>query len=260
MSPLLIAAIVFACTFASTLVAMWISRSLPQTHISPDSKDAVKQGLTLIATLTALVLGLLVATTKGTYDAQSGAIRELSATVVLLDRMLIRYGPKETEDARVLLRKFVRIFQAQLWPAGGSQPADQTEGDVRPAGEAFFDKVAELEPKTDAQRLLKSRALETAIGVGQLRQRLLAQKESSIPVAFLVVLTFWLIILFAGFGLLAPRNATVLTVLIVCMLSVAGAIFLVLELDRPFTGIVRITDAPLQAAISRLDEIPRRQP
>jgi hypothetical protein len=92
------------------------------------------------------------------------------------------------------------------------------------------------------------------IGMAQTRQRLLAQKESSIPIPFLVVLGFWLTILFGSYGLLAPRNLTVLTVLIVCMLSVAGALFLVLEMDRPFDGIIRVPSAPLREVLSRLGE------
>src|SRR5262249_17851561 len=96
--------------------------------------------------------------------------------------------------------------------------------------------------------------LEILISLAQTRQRLLAQKESSIPLPFLFVLGFWLTILFASYGLLSPPNATVLVVLVVCMLSVAGAVFLVLELDRPFDGIMRISSAPLRAALSRLGE------
>jgi hypothetical protein len=117
-----------------------------------------------------------------------------------------------------------------------------------------FDKVLVLEPKTDAQRLLKSRALEIVISMAQTRQRLMAQKESSIPLPFLLVLGFWLTILFACYGLLAPPNLTVVVILIVCMLSVSGALFLVLEMDKPFDGIMRVSSAPLRAALTRLGE------
>jgi hypothetical protein len=187
---------------------MWpgaVGRALPGHHLSGDSKDSVKQGLALIATLTALVLGLLVATTKGTYDTQSTAVRELAANVVLLDRVLARYGP-ETKEARQLLVGGVRVLLEQMWPENSGQPANLTAADLRVAWEAFFDKVSALEPKTDGQRLLKSRALEITISLAQTRQRLLAQKESSIPLPFLLVLGFWLTILFGCFGLLAPAT------------------------------------------------------
>lgn len=253
MSPLVIAGIMFACILCGTVVGMAVARALPGHHLSGDSRDAVKQGLAMIATLTALVLGLLVATTKSSYDSQSAAVKELAANVVVVDRALGKYGPK-AKEARELLHRFVSTTLEKMWPDGGGAPADVAPAEARVAGEALFDKVVALDPKTDAERLLKSRVLEILISLAQTRQRLLAQKESSIPLPFLFVLGFWLTILFASYGLLSPPNATVLVVLVVCMLSVAGAVFLVLELDRPFDGIMRISSAPLRAALSRLGE------
>jgi hypothetical protein len=244
---------VFACTLAGTVLGMLLQRVLPGHHLSGESKDSVKNGLALIATLTALVLGLLVATTKGTYDAQSAAVKELAANVALLDRALARYGP-QTKECRELIPKVVRLMLEQMWPDASEQPAQLTGGDARLVGEALFDRIAELEPKTDVQRTLKSKALEIAINLAQTRQRMLAQKESSIPTPFLLVLGFWLTILFVCYGLLAPRNLTVFLVLIVCMLSVAGAVLLVLEMDRPFEGIIRVPSAPLREVLSRLGQ------
>lgn len=253
MSSFAIALMAFGGILAGTFLGMLIARRLPEHHLSGDSKDAVKQGLALIATLTALVLGLLVATTKGTFDAQSATVKEMSANVVLLDRVLNRYGP-ETKEIRTLLASGVELMLKQIWPEDSGRPADLASSEVRAAGEVLFDKIAALEPKTDTQRLLKGRAVEITISLGQSRQRLLVQKESSIPSPFLFVLGFWLIILFGCYGMLAPRNLTVIVVLIVCMLSVAGALFLVLEMDRPFDGIMQVSSAPLKAALTRLGE------
>jgi Protein of unknown function (DUF4239) len=260
LSSLAIACVVFACVLTGTFVGMLVARALPEHHVSGDSKDAVKQGLALIATLTALVLGLLVATTKGTFDSQSTAVKEMAANLVLLDRVLDRYGSEtkdtrsETKETRELIPRVVRVILQQMWPENNGQAANLTADEVRVAGEALFDRISALKPETDTQRLLKSRALEIAISLAQTRQRLLAQKESSIPVPFLVVLGFWLTVLFGCYGLLAPRNLTVIMILIVCMLSVSGALFLVLEMDRPFEGIVRVPSAPLRAVLDRLGE------
>ena len=71
---------------------------------------------------------------------------------------------------------------------------------------------------------------------------------------FLVVLVFWLTILFISFGLFAPPNATVIATLFVCALSVSGAIFLILELDQPFEGLIRISSAPLRNALAHLGQ------
>jgi hypothetical protein len=230
---------------------MFVGWLLPGHHLSNDSKDSVKQGLALIATLSALVLGLLVATTKGTYDTQNAAVKDLASNVMLLDRILDLYG-SESKDARETLRNVVRVAYEKIWPDDGGTPNDVASDEIRVAGDALFDRLSGLQPKTDAQRLFKSRALEIVLSMAQTRQRLLAQKESSIPRPFLVVLGFWLTILFACYGVMAPRNLTVVLTLVVCMISVAGAIFLILEMDKPFDGIMRISGAPLRTALSRI--------
>src|SRR5262249_12080836 len=108
--------------------------------------------------------------------------------------------------------------------------------------------------KTDTQRLLKSRSLEIMISMAQTRQRLATQKESSIPLPFLLILGFWLTLLFTCYGLLAPRNLTVVVILVICTLSVSAALFLVLAMDRPFDGMIRVPSAPLRGALSQLGE------
>jgi len=252
-SPIAVSGVVFACIFGGAMIAMLIGRALPEQHLRPESKDSVKQGLAMIATLAALVLGLLVAAAKGGYDTQSSAVKQLAADALLLDRVLARYGP-ETKDARDLLRRAIALVLARLWPDRDASQANLTPGEARAEAEAFFDKVAGLSPQNDAQRVLKARSLEILNDLEKTRLRMFSQKESSIPLPFLVVLVFWLMILFAGLGLLAPRNATVIVVLVVCILSVTGALFLILELDTPFEGVMRVPSAPLQAALSQLRE------
>jgi hypothetical protein len=242
---------VFACVAGAGLLAMALARALPEHHLKPDSKEAIKYGLALIATLAALVLGLLVAAAKGTYDTQTSAVRQMSADALLLDRVLGLYG-KETKEARELLRHAAASTLDQLWPGDSARPASLAPGAARADLEAFYEKVALLTPQNDAQRSLKARALDIAAGLAQTRLRLFAQKDGSVPVPFLVVLVFWLMVLLGGAGLLAPRNVTVVGVLLVCALSASCAIFLILELDRPFEGIMRISSAPLREALARL--------
>lgn len=251
MSPLAISSVVFVCIFGVALAAMFLKRFLPEHHLSADSKDVVKLGMGTIATLAAIVLGLLIATAKGTYDAQSGAIQEYAAKVMLLDRVLAKYGP-ETKEARELLRSVVEVSMERIWPEEDVRPANLAPGEARTVGEAMYDKIAALSPKDAAQIALKARALEIMVDLLQDRLRLFARQDSSLPLPFLVVLVAWLIILFAGYGLLAPGNATVLAVLFVCTLSVSAAIFLLLELSTPFAGIMRVSSGPLRDALSVL--------
>jgi Protein of unknown function (DUF4239) len=253
MSSLGIFCVVFACIFAAALVAMFVKRVLPENHLSADSKDVVKLGMGLIATLAALVLGLLIATAKGSYDTQGSAVKEYAANVILLDRILRQYGP-ETKEARELLRAASQATLARLWPDGGTGSANLAPDATKTPLESLYESVAQLEPKTDSQRGLKARALDVIVDQGRARIRMFAQQDSSLPLPFLVVLVFWLIILFAGYGLLAPPNATVIAVLLVCTLSVSGAIFLMLELATPFAGIMRVSSGPLRDAINLLGQ------
>jgi hypothetical protein len=250
-SPLAVSFVVFACIAGAGLFAMAVARALPEHHLKPDSKEAIRYGLTLIATLAALVLGLLIAAAKGTYDTQTSAVRQMSADVLLLDRALALYGP-ETKEAGELLRRAAASILDRLWPGDGARTVDLTPGEARADMEAFYDKVGALAPQNETQRSLKARALDITASVTQTRLRLFAQKDSAIPVPFLVVLAFWLMVLLGGAGLLAPRNITVVGVLLVCALSLSCALFLILELDRPFEGIMRVSSAPLREAIARL--------
>ena len=241
--------IVFALVFGSALLAMFVHRALPEEHLTSDSKDVVKLGIALIATMSALVLSLLVASAKSAFDTRSNQLAQASADIVLLDRALAHYGP-ETKEARALLQRSTAETLERFWPAGGAKPIT-----IDPAAspvEALYDKIEALTPQSEAQRSMQSQALTLAADVGRTRLLLFEHLGSSIPVPFLVVLVFWLCIIFASFGLFAPRNATVITVLCVCALSVAGAIFLILELDRSFEGLLQVSSAPLRAALAQL--------
>ena len=239
----------FALVFGSALLAMLVHNALPEHHLSTDTKDVVKLGIALIATMSALVLSLLIASAKTAFDTRSNQLVQASADIILLDRALARYGP-ETKEARALLQRSVATTIERFWPTEGrgSMPVDARASPVQ----ALYDKIEELSPQSDAQRSMRSQALTMAVDLGHTRLLLFENLGTSIPIAFLVVLVFWLCIIFASFGLFAPRNATVIAVLCVCALSVAGAIFLILELDRSFEGLLQVSSAPLRAALAQL--------
>jgi len=241
--------IVFALVFGSALLAMYVHSALPEHHVSVDSKDTVKLGVALIATMAALVLGLLVASAKSAYDTRSNQLVQVSADIILLDRALARYGP-ETKEARALLQRSVAGTVERFWPAEGAKPI-AIDPNTSPV-EVLYEKIETLSPQNEAQHAMQTQAQLLAANVGRTRLLLFENLGSSIPVPFLVVLVFWLCIIFASFGLFAPRNATVIAVLCVCALSVAGAIFLILELDRSFEGLLQVSGAPLCAALAQL--------
>ncbi len=247
MSPAVISSIAFACVCAGVLLGFILRFSLPEHHLSDSSKDAVKLGTGTIATLAALVLGLLIGSAKGTFDAMSAELTQTGARIALLDRTLARYGP-ETAEARGLLYRAAVTGINHIWPEDTRVPhtLPAAVDDVR-------DKLLELSPRDDAQRWLQSNALQIINDVAQARWLLLEQRgQTSIPVPFLAILVFWLTVIFVSFSLFSPPNATVITVLLLCALSVSGAIFLILELDRPAQGLIKLSDAPLRSILLQL--------
>jgi hypothetical protein len=213
-----------------------------------ETKDAVKVGMGLVATMAALVLGLLVASTKGSYDAQKNEVTQMAAKTVFLDRVLANYG-SETAETRDLLRRSVGSAINRMWP--DRKVAAQLDPSAS-SGEGIFNSIEKLSPQNDVQSSLKSQAAQIATDLGQMRWLLFEQTESSISVAMLIVLISWLAIIFTSAGLFGPPNATVIIALMLAALSVSGAIFLILELDMPFDGVIQISQKPMYNALIHL--------
>ncbi len=257
MTGLTFALATFACTLGAALLGIGIRSRLPPTHLSKESQDVVRLGMGLVATMTALLLGLVTAAAKGSFDSQDVAIRNSSAAVLTLDRLLARYGP-ETQPTRELLRKAVEIRLEMMWSAAGASAANTDaaapKSQVSVVGELIENQILALTPQTDAQRWFKTESLKLTEEVLRARWRVLGGAGGSVPRTFLFVVVFWLSMTFGSFGLSAPRNATVVTVFVISTLSVAAAVFLILELDGAFEGIVRISSAPLRHALENLGQ------
>jgi hypothetical protein len=245
-----ISLIVFACLFGGAVFGVLLRRALPKDHLNADSGSAVKLGMGLVATMSALVLGLLVSSAKTFYDAQNAELNDMCAKIVVLDRVLARYGP-EAKDARDLLRGFVIDSLNRVWPEENGRVS---VGSSSTDADAFVERVHALSPKDDTQRALKAQAISIAIGLGQTRWLMAAQQATSVSKPFLVVLVFWLTVLFISFGLYAPRNATVIAAFFFAALSVSGAIFLILEMYTPYAGIIHISSAALRNALAHLGQ------
>jgi len=222
---------------------------VPQDHLSAESRDAVKLGVGLVGTMSALVLGLLVAAAKGVYDAQSKELTQISANIAALDRILANYGP-ETKDIRDVLRGAAARILDQLWGRDTSSAFLNTP--VSAASEDLYNRIQALSPQTNAQRALQGQALNIVMDTGRTRWLMYEQATTSVSTPLLIVLVLWLTVIFISFGLFAPFNATVVSSLFVAALSVSGAIFLILEMYAPYTGVIQISSAPLRAALAQL--------
>jgi len=249
MNTALTAAIVSACLIAAVVIGTWIRRLLPAHHLNADTKDTVKLAMGLVATMSALLLGLLVSSAKGSYDTTRGQVIQMAAKVAFLDRVLAAYGP-EAAEARRQFRATVEEGVRRMWPGEANTPAQLTPN--AHAGDALYTALQSFSPRDDTQRALKTQAASLAVDLAQLRTLLLAQSISSISKPLLIMVVSWLVVIFLSFSLLAPPNATANLALVVAALSVAGAIFLILELDRPFGGLIQIPSEPMQNALKQM--------
>ena len=178
----------------------------------------MKLGIGLVATMVNLVLGFLTASAKNSYDTRRSELTQIAANVILLDRVMADYGP-ETKEARELLAGPLPAGSIKLWSEGRPPFAElgPTAG-----SENVRAKIQKLSPQNDAQRSLQADALRITADLGHMRWLLFEQRGRSIPILFLVMLVFWLVIIFISFGLFAPGNTTVVATLLVCALSVSA--------------------------------------
>jgi len=245
------ASIVFGSLFGGTLLGMRLRAILPPNHLSPEAKDSVRVAMASVATMAALVLGLLVASTKSSYDAKRNELTQLAAKIDYLDHVLANYGP-ETKETRALLHRLVESALVRIWPDEKSHHAT-----VDPSGswaEALPNAIQALSPQNDTQRSFKSQAVQLSADLGQMRWLLYEQEESSVSLPMLIVVISWLAIIFVSLGLFAPPNYTVIVALMLAVFSVSGAIFLILELDQPFDGMIQISSAPMRNALQHLGQ------
>jgi hypothetical protein len=235
MGSVLVAAVTLACVAAGGMVGHRLRRALPADQLDEDTRDLVKLLSRLVSTLVALVLGLLVGSTKATYDAANDALLRTGAKFVTLDGHLRLYGP----GASPLRERLHRTL------ASGRVGAASGAGDL----EALHEGIVRLDPGDDgARRAIREEALALSNDLLQARWLLVAQAGSALPTAFLVGLDAWLAVLFAGFGLLTPRKPAAIVALLVCAASIAGAVFLIVELNHPFQGLIRASADPFAGA------------
>jgi hypothetical protein len=250
-SSIVIAGIVFVCTFGGAILGMVLRSALPESHLSADSKEVIRITSGLVATLSALVLGLLVASAKSGFDAQENGLQQLAANVVVLDRMLARGGPS-TDKAREALYRTVNRTILSLWPEADSKSSGLGAAEITSEADSFFAAIRDLDAGNETQRTIQTQALQLGAEMARTRWLLSQDQDSASSVPFLVVLLFWLSALFVSFGLFAPRNCAVTTALLVCALSAAGAVFLIVDMNQPSDGLIQISSTPLRYALSQL--------
>jgi hypothetical protein len=251
MRALEISLLVFVLTIGGTLGGMLVRAKLPDRHLSDASQSVVKLGIGVVSTMAALVLGLLIASAATSYNVKRGQINQITAEFIFLDRALAEYGT-EADPIRSGLRQAIAPLVARIWRDDNADEKQKAPFAPDVGAEALFRQIKLLSAKSDFERFAQDQALNAATQLAQTRLLLFAQSSSEVPVPFLAILIFWLVFIFFSFGLPAPPNLTIFTILLICAFSASAAIFLILEMSDPFNGLMMIPSAPLQNALTPL--------
>jgi len=250
-NPLIDGIIVFLILLAGAFAGWAMRQRLPEHHLADDTKSLVSVSMAVVATVSALVLGLLISNANTSFRALGGDVTTLSAQILRLDNILRRYGP-DAYPARETLRRYAEQKTADLFPDDGA--------DVRLDNPSTYellqgleDSMLELKPSNARDQWWLSQAMTLAGKIGETRWLLVQQLGQGTPKAFLALLVFWLTLLFASFGLFAPRNLLSGVTLTLCALAVAGAVGMILELEKGFGELVHISPQPMRQAAKALE-------
>lgn len=244
-----ISSIVFALIFIGSLVGMALRRTLPLEHLGQDAKDTMRLAIGLVVTMTGLVLGMLVSSAKSYYDGQKNKVTEMSTEIILLNNSLTAFGP-EAEQVRFYARQTVEDAIDRVWPK-----EKQSQSQLRPKDNdvTLAAQLQALVPKNDTQASAKAQAVAIVQGLKKSNWLMFLESEqASVPMPLLLVVTSWLVIIFISFGIFAPPNATVIATLIICAMAVSGAIFIIMEMYSPFSGVLRISSAAVRDALNQM--------
>lgn len=248
MSSTIIAILILAGSCGGLLLTVFLRHRLPPHHEEEGTRDLLKIATGMLATLVALILGLLVSSAKGTFDTATSELTQSGAQIITLNRTLANYGP-EAEPARALLQRNLAVTIERIWP--GRQAHAAPTLNVDPSGmNEVADAIRKLSPQNDMQKHLQEKAAAQIASLAEGRWLVYEQMQNPLPQVFLVVLGFWLVQLFVGLGLIAPRNSTSVIAMLTCALSMSAAVFLILEMNHPLDGIITVSSAPLEAALA----------
>jgi hypothetical protein len=249
MQSIYVSSLIFLIVFGGAALGMFLRRLLPEEHFSQDARVVISLSTGVVVTMTGLVLGMLVSSAKSSYDAQRVRVEQVSSKIILLNRTLVEYGP-EADQIRSQIGGLVEATLHRVWPREAFKPVQLQPTD-------YINKIEQqlrfLAPTNDHQAAVKIKAIGLLDELRQATWLVFIESESnSLPTPMLIVLVSWLVAIFVSFGLVAPHNPTVIVTLLVSVFAVSSAILIILEMYTPFSGILRISSAPIRDALSQI--------
>ena len=241
----------FVSIVAGIVLGMFLRARIPASRLSHDTREVIRLGAGLLATLAAVVISLMIASAKSSYDTQDAHFRQLRAYLVEADQLLAQYGPEATE-VRKLMRQSVPAAMERMWHEKETT-SQSTAFTANSLAEQLYNAIEALAPAGDAQRSLKSRIVLASADIAHTRLLIFADGDKPVPAPFLLILIVWLTVIFTTFGLFVEPGAVAWTALLVFALSVSSALFLVADLSQPFAGLMQIPKEQLRNTLAPLN-------
>lgn len=249
MSSVVAGLLALAAICGGAMIGIWLAPKLPEHHLTGETGTAVSVAMAVVGTLAALVLGLMVNSASASFSARTASIEALATDIIKLNRVLIAYGPG-TAETRDSLARYTREKAAELSHA--TRRGDEAAVGTLHHLEAIAEQVLRLAPDGPREEYLQKRAIALIENMVDARWSLAERSRMVMPAPFFVMLVAWLSLLFASFGLFAPKNATVISFLLLGASAIAGCVFIILELGSPSQGLIRPSVEPFYQVIEEL--------
>ncbi|QCI69425.1 DUF4239 domain-containing protein [Phreatobacter stygius] len=242
----LIAAGVFVALTGASLLCLAFHERLPSEQRDERTHDVVKLAINIFVVMTSLVLGLLITSVKRNFDSIDTNVHSFATEMILFDRALRFYGP-EAAGARQLLGSYVERALRGTWPAQGEPLIE--DKDAERVLDELEQRLRAINPADTRHVELWNDALQRLQRIVALRWTLIGEAGGTVSSSLLIMLVAWLTLIFASLGYNAPRNQVVVATLLLCSVWIAGSIYLMIEMDTPFTGTIHVSPAPLERAL-----------
>jgi hypothetical protein len=266
MTELETSVVVFFCLLAATGLGAFARPLLPEEHKAHETVQLLKLVVGMLVTFAALVLGLLTASSKTVFDTTTTDIRTYAAALIQLDNSLREYGP-DADAARRILRAYTAAAIASTWAQEPPPPGDYYQKTLAPGSgtdnldsrtlgamlERAQQNIRALKPPDQFHQKLADEALGQFDRLIRQRWKIVEEARGSASSPFDRILVFWLLVIFLCFGLIAPRNALALVLIMLGALSIASTVLAILDLDTPFTGAILVPSQSMRDALAYLN-------
>ncbi|CAN7153530.1 hypothetical protein LJR029_000121 [Caballeronia sp. LjRoot29] len=266
MTELETSVVVFFCLLAASGLGAFVGPLLPEEHKAHETVQLLKLVVGMLVTFAALVLGLLTASSKTVFDTTTTDIRTYAAALIQLDDSLREYGP-DADAVRQILRAYTAAAIASTWAHEAPPPGDYYQKWLAPGSgtdnldsrtlgamlEQAQQDARALKPADQFHQELADQALGQFDRLIQQRWKIVEEARGSASSPFDKILVFWLLVIFLCFGLIAPRNALALVLIMLGALSIASTVLVILDLDTPFTGTILVPSQSMRDALAYLN-------